>query len=185
MMNETLGKIFFWTFFVGWNLTFMPMHWTGLLGMPRRVFTYSSDLGVDTLNLVSSIGGGIQFIAILTLLVNLIYSLKRGPKAPTNPWNAPTLEWATTSPPAEHNFNRIPTVHTREPLWLEREQIEAAAFGPVEPMHMPPPSWWPIFTAFGVMLTLGMFLAPFWWAPLIGLAVIAIGAINWAFEPIG
>src|SRR5688500_2453771 len=185
MMNEPLGKIFFWIFFIGWNLTFMPMHWTGLLGMPRRVFTYSSDLGVDTLNLMSSIGGGIQFIAILTLLANLIYSLKRGPKAPTNPWNAPTLEWATTSPPAEHNFNRIPTVHTREPLWLEREQVEAAAFGPIEPMHMPPPSWWPIFTAFGVCLTLALFLAPFWWAPLIGLAVTAVGVINWAFEPIG
>ena len=185
MMNETLGKIFFWIFLIGWNLTFMPMHWTGLLGMPRRIFTYSSELGVDTLNLMSSIGGGIQFIAILLLLVNIIYSLKRGPKAPTNPWNAPTLEWATTSPPAEHNFNKIPTVHTREPLWLEREQIEAAAFGPIEPMHMPPPSWWPIFTAFGVCLTLALFLAPFWWAPLIGLVVTAFGVINWAFEPIG
>jgi cytochrome c oxidase subunit I len=184
MMNEPLGKVFFWLFLIGWNLTFMPMHWTGLLGMPRRIFTYSSDLGVDTLNLLSSLGAGIQFIAILTLLVNIVYSLKRGPKAPTNPWNAPTLEWATTSPPAEHNFNTIPTVHTREPLWLEREQIEAAAFGPIEPMHMPPPSWWPIFTAFGVCLTLALFLAPFWWAPLIGLAVTAIGVINWAFEPI-
>jgi heme/copper-type cytochrome/quinol oxidase subunit 1 len=184
-MDERLGKAQFWIYFLGFNLTFMPQHWIGLLGMPRRIFTYSSELGVDTLNLMSSIGGGIQFIAILILLVNIVYSLKRGPKAPTNPWNAPTLEWATTSPPAEHNFNTIPTVHTREPLWLEREQIEAAAFGPIEPMHMPPPSWWPIFTAFGVCLTLALFLAPFWWAPLIGLAVTAIGVINWAFEPIG
>jgi cytochrome c oxidase subunit I len=184
MMNEPLGKAFFWTFLVGWNLTFMPMHWTGLLGMPRRVFTYSSELGVDTLNLMSSIGGAIQAVAILMLVANIIYSLKRGPKAPRNPWNAPTLEWATESPPVEHNFNKIPTVHTREPLWLEREQVEATVFGPAEPMHMPPPSWWPIFTAFGVMLTLGLFLAPFWWAPLIGLAVTALGIINWGYEPV-
>jgi cytochrome c oxidase subunit 1 len=184
MLNETLGKAFFWVFLLGWNLTFMPMHWTGLLGMPRRVFTYSSELGVDTLNLVSSIGGGIQAIAILLLIANILYSLKRGPKAPNNPWHAPTLEWATTSPPAEHNFNRIPTVHTREPLWLEREQIEAATFGEIEPMHMPPPSWWPIFTAAGVMLTFIMFLTPFWWAPLVGLAVTMLGVINWGYEPV-
>ena len=184
MMNETLGKIFFWIFLVGWNLTFMPMHWTGLLGMPRRVFTYPTEMGVDTLNLMSSIGGGIQFVAILLLIANIIYSLKRGAPASTNPWGAPTLEWATTSPPVEHNFNKIPTVHTREPLWLEREAVEAAAFGDVEPMHMPPPSWWPIFTAAGVTITLGLFLTPFWWAPLIGLAVTAIGVINWAYEPI-
>jgi cytochrome c oxidase subunit I len=184
MMNEALGKAFFWIFLIGWNLTFMPMHWTGLLGMPRRVFTYSSELGVDTLNMMSTVGGGIQAVAILLLLANIVYSLKRGPKASRNPWDAPTLEWATESPPVEHNFNKIPTVHTREPLWLEREQVEAAVFGPNEPMHMPPPSWWPIFTAFGVMLTLGLFLVPFWWAPLIGLAVTALGIINWGYEPV-
>jgi cytochrome c oxidase subunit 1 len=184
MLNETLGKIFFWLFFIGFNLTFMPMHWTGLLGMPRRIFTYSTELGVDTLNMISTVGGFIQVLAILALIVNVLWSLKRGAKAPSNPWGGATLEWATTSPPAEYNFARIPTVHTREPLWLEREAIEAAAFGEPEPMHMPPPSHWPIFTAAGVMLTFGLFLTPFWWAPLIGLAVTALGVINWAFEPI-
>ncbi|MGQ0561390.1 MAG: cytochrome c oxidase subunit I [Gemmatimonadota bacterium] len=184
MLSEKLGKAFFWLFFIGMNLTFMPMHWTGLLGMPRRVFTYSAELGVDTLNLLSTVGAGIQAVSILLLAANIIWSLKRGAKAGTNPWQAPTLEWATTSPPAEYNFARIPTVHTREPLWLEREQVEAATLGEVEPIHLPPPSWWPIFTAFGVMLTFGLFLAPMWWAPLIGLAVTAIGIINWAYEPV-
>jgi cytochrome c oxidase subunit 1/cytochrome c oxidase subunit I+III len=183
-MNELLGKAFFWLFFIGMNVTFMPMHWTGLLGMPRRVFTYSSELGVDTLNLMSSVGGGLQAVAMLLLLANIIYSLKRGPVAGRNPWNAPTLEWATESPPVEYNFNTIPTVQTREPLWLEREAVEADAFGPVEPMHMPPPSWWPIFTGFGVMLTMGLFMTQIWWAPLIGLAFTALGALNWAMEPI-
>jgi cytochrome c oxidase subunit 1 len=184
MMSEKLGKAFFWFFFVGWNLTFMPMHWTGLFGMPRRVFTYSTELGVDTLNMVSSVGGGIQAIAIVMLFANLLWSLKRGVKASDNPWGGATLEWATTSPPAEYNFAKVPTVHSREPLWDEHDAIVAAAQGAPEPMHMPPPSYWPIITAFGVVLTFALFLAPMWWAPLIGLAFTAIGVINWAFEPV-
>jgi cytochrome c oxidase subunit 1 len=183
-MHEGLGKAFFWVFFIGWNLTFMPMHWTGLLGMPRRVYTYSAELNVDTLNLVSSIGGGIQAIAIILLFVNLIWSLKRGAPAGPNPWDGATLEWATTSPPAEYNFARLPVVHSREPLWDESEAIIQAAQGEPEPMHMPPPSAWPIFTAFGAVSTFALFMAPMWWAPLIGLAITAIGIINWAFEPI-
>ncbi|HUP88535.1 MAG TPA: cytochrome c oxidase subunit I, partial [Longimicrobiales bacterium] len=184
MMNETLGKAFFWVFFVGMNLTFMPMHWTGLLGMPRRVFTYSPDLGVTHLNQLSTLGGGIQAIGFLLLIANILYSLKRGPKAPNNPWNAATLEWATTSPPVEYNFARIPTITTREPLWLEREQVEAAAFGTPEPMHMPPPSYWPILTAACVMITLMGFMVHVWWAPLIGLVLTMLMVINWAFEPV-
>ena len=184
MMNEALGKIFFWLFFIGFNLTFMPMHWTGLLGMPRRIFTYSAELNVGTLNMMSTWGAGIQTISILFLVANLIWSLRRGAPAGSNPWGAATLEWATTSPPAEYNFARVPVVHSREPLWDEPDAILAAAQGEPEPMHMPPPSWWPIFTAFGAVLTFGLFLAPFWWAPLIGLGVTALGVINWAFEPI-
>src|SRR5690606_29445537 len=122
-MNDQLGKVQFWLFFIGFNVTFMPQHWIGLLGMPRRIFTYSSDLNLDTLNLISSLGVIVQIVAVAMLVGNLIWSLKRGPRAGTNPWNAATLEWATTSPPAEHNFSRIPTVHSREPLWVEREQI--------------------------------------------------------------
>jgi cytochrome c oxidase subunit 1 len=184
LMHEGMGKIFFWLFFIGFNLTFMPMHWTGLLGMPRRIFTYSAELNVDTLNMVSTVGGGIQAVGILFLLANLVWSLKRGAPAGANPWHGATLEWATTSPPAEYNFARLPEVHSREPLWEEHDHIIAAAQGEPEPMHMPPPSYWPIFTAFGATLTFGLFLAPFWWAPLIGLAITALGAINWAFEPI-
>jgi cytochrome c oxidase subunit 1 len=134
--------------------------------------------------MLSTVGGGVQAVSILLLVANVLWSLKRGAKAPTNPWGAATLEWATLSPPAEYNFARIPTIRSREPLWLERAAVEAAAFGPPEPMHMPPPSHWPIFTAFGVMLTFGLFMTPFWWAPLIGLAVTALGVVNWAYEPI-
>jgi heme/copper-type cytochrome/quinol oxidase subunit 1 len=134
--------------------------------------------------MMSSIGGAIQAVAILTLLVNVIWSLKRGAKASNNPWGGATLEWATTSPPAEYNFARIPTINTREPLWLEREHVEAATFGEPEPMHMPPPSYWPILTALGVMLTMSGFLFHVWWGPLPGLVFTMLMAMNWAFEPV-
>src|SRR5690606_33229910 len=184
-MNDQLGKVQFWLFFIGFNVTFMPQHWIGLLGMPRRIFTYSSDLNLDTLNLISSLGVIVQIVAVAMLVGNLIWSLKRGPRAGTNPWNAATLEWATTSPPAEHNFSRIPTVHSREPLWVEREQIEAATLGEPEPhIHMPPNSYWPIFTAIGVVGTFVLFMTNIWWMPLLGLAWTAIGVINWAYEPV-
>ncbi len=184
MMNEALGKVFFWLFFIGFNLTFMPMHWTGLLGMPRRIYTYSAELNVDLLNVMSTVGAGIQAVSIIALAVNVIWSLKRGERASPNPWGAPTLEWATLSPPAEYNFARVPTVHSREPLWDEGDAMIAAAQGEPEPMHMPPPSIWPLITGAGVVLTFGLFMAPMWWAPLMGLAVVAVGIINWAYEPI-
>jgi heme/copper-type cytochrome/quinol oxidase subunit 1 len=183
-MNDSVGKIQFWLFFIGFNLTFMPQHWIGLLGMPRRIFTYSADLNLATLNLLSTAGVFVQIVAVLMLVGNIVWALKRGAPAGENPWNAATLEWATTSPPAEHNFNQIPTVHSREPLWVEADQVRAAAFGPMEPaMHMPPNSYWPLFTGFGVVMTFVLFMTNIWWMPLLGLAWTMIGAINWAYEP--
>jgi cytochrome c oxidase subunit 1 len=184
-MSEKLGKWNFWLFFIGFNLTFMPQHWIGLLGMPRRIFTYSAELGLTGLNQLSTAGAYIQAISVLLLFYNLVRSYRRGAPAGPNPWDGATLEWATTSPPAEHNFNRIPTVHSREPLWVEAQNVENAARGPLEPhIHMPPNSHWPIFTAIGAVLTFALFLTGAWWAPLIGLAWVAIGVINWAFEPV-
>ncbi len=185
MMSEALGKWFFWFFFIGWNLTFMPMHWIGLLGMPRRIYTYSAELGLDSLNLLATVGGYVQAVGIVLLFVNIIRSLRHGEKASSNPWDAATLEWATESPPVEHNFQRVPIIHSREPMWIERKQVEAAARGEPEPnIHMPPPSYWPIFTAVGVALTFALFLAPVWWAPLLGVAWAAVGVVNWAYEPV-
>jgi len=182
-MNETLGKWFFWLYFVGMNLTFFPMHFAGLLGMPRRIFTYAPELNLATINFVTSLGAFLQVPAVLLLVYNLWISVRRGAPAGTNPWNAATLEWATASPPAEHNFNTTPVVHSREPLWVEPAQVEEAARGPMEHIHLPPPSYWPILTAAGVVATMALFMTNLWWAPLIGLAWTMIGAINWAFEP--
>jgi cytochrome c oxidase subunit 1/cytochrome c oxidase subunit I+III len=120
MLDETLGKVNFWLVFIGFNVTFFTMHITGLMGMPRRVYTYQAGLGWDAPNLVSTIGAFILAVGILMLLVNVGYSLRRGKTAGPNPWDAPTLEWATSSPPPPYNFEVIPSVASRHPLWEKR-----------------------------------------------------------------
>jgi cytochrome c oxidase subunit 1 len=103
--------------FIGFNLTFAPMHVSGMLGMPRRIYTYAPDRGLDIWNLLSSIGYGVQFIAILIFVWNILHSLRKGEDAGDDPWDAWTLEWATTSPPKSWNFNPLPVVKSRRPLW--------------------------------------------------------------------
>ena len=183
MLSERLGRPQFWLFFIGFNLTFMPQHWIGLLGMPRRVFTYSADLGLTGLNQLSTAGVFVQILGVALLFANVIWSLWKGERAGPNPWGGATLEWATTSPPPEHNFNRIPVVNTREPLWLETRAVEDAARGELEPdIHMPHSSYWPVLTGLFVVLTFVSFMTHVWWAPLIGLAMVMLCAINWAYE---
>jgi cytochrome c oxidase subunit 1 len=117
MPNHKLGLWHFWLFAIGFNLTFMPQHFLGFLGMPRRIYTYQADRGWDELNLISTIGVLFQAAGILFFVYNLIYSWLRGRKAGDDPWDAWTLEWATTSPPADYNFAKTPTVKSRRPLW--------------------------------------------------------------------
>ena len=120
LLDERLGRWNFWTVFVGFNLAFLPMHWTGLMGMPRRIYTYPADMGWTTLNLVTTVGSFILAVGILLLLINVWTSLRRGVIAGPNPWDAPTLEWATSSPPPPYNFAVIPVVASRHPLWEDR-----------------------------------------------------------------
>ncbi len=117
MCNETLGKLHFWLFFVGFHLTFDFMHVPGILGMPRRIYTYEPGRGWDIWNLIVSIGVLFQAAGILVFSANLIWSYFRGKSTGTDPWDAWTLEWATSSPPAAYNFAVIPTVRSRRPLW--------------------------------------------------------------------
>jgi cytochrome c oxidase subunit 1 len=117
MYNETLGKWHFWLFFIGFHLTFDFMHVPGLLGMPRRIYTYEPGLGWDIWNLICTIGVFFQAAGILVFIGNLLWSYFKGKVAGNDPWDAWTLEWSTSSPPVEYNFARIPVVRSRRPLW--------------------------------------------------------------------
>jgi len=117
LLDRRLGLLHFWLFTIGFHVTFDTMHFPGLLGMPRRIFTYDVGRGWETLNLITSIGALLQAVAVLCLAINLVRSRKKGEKAGNDPWDAWTLEWATTSPPPEYNFASAPVVRSRRPLW--------------------------------------------------------------------
>jgi cytochrome c oxidase subunit I+III len=117
LLNETLGRWHFWLLFIGFNLTFFPMHIAGILGMARRVYTYPAGLDLELTNLISTAGSFLQAAAILIFLANLVYTRFKGQPAGNNPWSADSLEWATTSPPPNYGFAVLPIVRSRHPLW--------------------------------------------------------------------
>jgi cytochrome c oxidase subunit I len=183
-LSETLGKWHFWTFVIGFNAVFMPMHWIGLFGMPRRVYTYPEELGFGAINLFMSLMAPLMAVGTGIFAWNLVRSWRKGALAGSNPWGAATIEWATTSPPPHYNFAELPEIRSRNPLWDHPEDYDDRVW--VEPaggVHMPNPSYWPLITAAGASLTLILFMTHIWWMPLLGLLITAIGVINWAFEP--
>jgi cytochrome c oxidase subunit I len=129
MLDERLGKWHFWLMVIGFHLTFDTMHFPGLLGMPRQIYTYEPDRGWTLLNQIVSVGGFIQAIAILILVYNLVHSYFRGKEAGPDPWDAWTLEWSTSSPPPVYNFVVDPVVASRRPLWdLKHPEDPDSAF---------------------------------------------------------
>jgi cytochrome c oxidase subunit I+III len=129
MLSERLGRWSFWLVFIGFNVTFFPMHVLGLLGMPRRVYTYEPSLGWDGWNLVETIGAYVLLVGLALTLYNVVRALRRGPAAPDNPWGGDSLEWATSSPPKEYNFPVVPTVHSLHPMWDEKTLATMARDG--------------------------------------------------------
>jgi cytochrome c oxidase subunit 1 len=119
-LDETLGKWHFWVFFVAMNLTFFPMHFSGLLGMPRRIYTYDAGQGWELFNMMASLGAFLQGAGMLIFFYNMWRSYRQPATAPADPWGAPTLEWTIPSPPPDYNFAKLPQVTSRYPLWDEK-----------------------------------------------------------------
>ncbi|HKR56731.1 MAG TPA: cbb3-type cytochrome c oxidase subunit I, partial [Gemmatimonadales bacterium] len=181
ILSETLGKIHFWGMLIGMNIAFFPMHFIGLLGMPRRVYTYSPDLGVSTMNLVSTVGAFLIALSMLVFIWNIIRTRTKGKIAGDNPWQGATLEWATSSPPAVYNFAQIPTVHSRLPLWNEPESVAQRA--PSGHIHVPDGSWWPLVSAAGLPLLATSLISGQLWLAFVAAAVMLVGIFKWGFEP--
>lgn len=129
MPSATLGRWGFWLTFIGFNGTFLLMHVTGLMGMPRRVYTYEAGLGWDWLNLLSSVGSFVMAIGVAVIILDILLHFRFGSPAPQNPWNADTLEWATSTPPGAYNFISLPSVHNRHPMWEDPQLVTSIAAG--------------------------------------------------------
>jgi cytochrome c oxidase subunit I+III len=117
LMSERLGQWNFWLTFIGFHVAFFPMHIVGLLGMPRRVYTYPVGAGWDIYNLISTLGSFVLATGILLFVINVLYTIRWGQTAGSNPWQADSLEWATASPAPNYGFAELPIVHSRHPLW--------------------------------------------------------------------
>jgi heme/copper-type cytochrome/quinol oxidase subunit 1 len=201
MLDERLGRWNFWTMFIGFNLAFLPMHLTGLLGMPRRVYTYPDYPGWGTLNLITSIGAFVLAAGVLMLLINVVKSRRSGAPAGNNPWDAPTLEWSIASPPPPYNFAVIPTVASRHPLWearlggeggsssLERgalldrgkETLATTALD-AEPdmvLEMPDDTLAPLFLALGLSVLFVGLLTKIWDLAFLGLGIGILALVAW------
>ncbi|MFL6620234.1 MAG: cytochrome c oxidase subunit I [Povalibacter sp.] len=194
MLDETLGKWNFGLLFVGFNLTFFPMHILGLAGMPRRVYTYAQGLGWDALNLLATVGAFLILLSILTLIWNLAKSFRGGAIAGPNPWHAGSIEWATPSPPPPYNFAHVPVVTSDNPLWDQRERspvmgglrtdkrevLLTTVLDATPDVREPSakPSIWPFLAA---LATTGLFIGSIFtpWAVVVGSIPVAIALIGW------
>jgi cytochrome c oxidase subunit 1 len=194
MMSEGLGKVSFWTVFLGFQLAFFPMHIAGLLGMPRRVYTYPAGMGLELPNMLSSIGSAVVAVGVLLFVVNMVKSFAVGAEAGPNPWDAPGLEWAAASPPAWYNFAHIPAVESRTPLWDaedrfgvvhglrvdDRELLLTTVISAAPDLREPSacPSIWPFIAAVATAITfIASVFSP--WAVAFGAVPVAIALIAW------
>jgi cytochrome c oxidase subunit I len=204
IMNEKLGKWHFWLTMIGFNVTFFPMHWIGLDGMPRRVYTYPAGMGWDGYNLAETFGAFVIAGGMLLFIYNAVNSMRHGDMAGNDPWDGRTLEWSIPSPPPHYNFAEIPVVTAMDDWWHKKYGAaghEAAHGAPAMAgasddvphadhaqhhevhIHMPDPSYFPIVVALGMfIMALGMITN--FWVCLLGFAFVFAGIYGWSFEPV-
>ena len=205
MPSARLGSTAFWFVFAGFNLTFLPMHLTGLLGMPRRIFVYAEDSGWDTLNLLSSLGGFIQAIGFGIFLLDIVLHARKGDPARHNPWSAGTLEWAMPMPPPSYNFASIPEIRGRYPLWDEPElnddieegrmwlaacppptrqtlSVDVITGEPRSVIHLPGPTWMPLYCGIATAVFFLALLFKGYAVALAGAAVTILLFACWAWQ---
>jgi cytochrome c oxidase subunit 1/cytochrome c oxidase subunit I+III len=208
LLSERLGKLSFWTMFVGFNLAFFPMHILGFLGMPRRIYTYPSGLGWDGINVIVTIGSAVFGLGTLLTLVNVVGSRRWGKPAGDNPWEADSLEWASTSPPPDWNFESIPVVASRHPLWEQQPLPEAESGSdeatrslgaeggllretpvttgldarPEAAMAIPRPTYLPFLLAVGLFVFFVGLLIKAVLVGVVGVGVGTVGLLWWAWR---
>jgi len=189
MYDEKMGQLTFWLIFIGMNITFFPMHFTGLDGMPRRIYTYAADMGWTDWNMVSTGGAAILAVGMLTFIYNVVSGWIMGERAEGDPWDARTLEWSMSSPPPEYNFVEIPTVSGIDDWWAtkRRKTMAPANAGASEDeghsIHLPQPSYWPIVVSAGLLIG-GYGLIYSFPVAVIGGVISMIAVYAWSFEPV-
>ena len=205
MLNERLGGWNFWLMVIGMNMTFGPMHILGLQGQPRRMYQWTEARAGEGFfnlafwNMIASIGSFVLAVGILLFLINVVITARNPTRAPLDPWNSRSLEWLTSNPPKEHNFDVIPTVHHLDEFFHRKyeedpeshtmRQIATAEEIMAEQernadkhIHMPSPSYWPIVVAFSVLvITFGMIFS--YLIAAIGGVTLLFASFGWALEP--
>ena len=205
MLNEKLGGWNFWLMVIGMNLTFGPMHILGLQGQPRRMYQWTEARAGEGFfnlafwNLIASIGSFVLAVGILLFLINVVITARNPTKSPLDPWNSRSLEWMTSNPPKEHNFDVIPTVHHLDEFFHRKYEEDSATHtmrqiataeeimaeqerNADKHIHMPSPSYWPIVLAAAVpVITFGMIFSHL--IAVIGGVILLFAAFGWALEP--
>ncbi len=191
LVPEFWGKLSFWVIFIGFNVTFFPMHFLGLNGMPRRTWTYDSNMGWNEGNFVATMGAYLLGVGIFTYFAVLVWTYFKGQKCGNDPWDGRTLEWSIPSPPPEYNFKAIPTIHARDAYWYEKHHQDEVAREQAEHMkaeeshggiHMPDSSWWPLFAAIGLLIGALSFAFHHIPVALGGLGLVVLSCYLWALE---
>ncbi len=209
MMDDNLGKLHFWAMMIGFNVTFFPMHFLGLQGMPRRIHTFDSAMGWDLWNIVATVGAFFMAASILIFIHNAVRSLKKGEIASSDPWDGRTLEWSIPSPPPIYNFAEIPQVHGLDPHWSNKygddghsapvpvsggaEETHTAGHEHADEhgesghgIHLPGLSYYPVMLAFGLFVAgygLVFYETLTWAMAIVGLGIGIVAAYLWSFEP--